>query len=504
MGFKFKSFLSAVAVMLTFATISISTFAECENGISSTINDTLEGDSTVGGEHTDVEYENDILSIGNEILEENSIVGEEHTDAEYEEEHADKYTLNNENQDVGCLHSVLYTFDNTTMTIDDVYEENAVSALLDDVLYYSDEHYAVILKDGIEIYDGFLEEGMIVQIYHSDDLYGEYTIGKLLEPVNFMLTSDDDYVKPLDDLNTSQHLTCQFNCEKDGQLCDWCLKNEPYFVNRIHDGQDISWSTIDGKTIRAMSGGTVINKVNTSSSTSWGSYVKIDHGNGLQTLYAHMQYNSPNVNVNQKISKGTAIGKVGNTGLSTSPHLHITVYLNGVAVNPKPYLDKATTFTAPKNDYRIIDGPLTIRSNPSTTATSYGTLSNGTSVSISNIEIGNGTYVFGKISSGTYQGRWIAIGTTTGEMYAVNMSDVWYVFDGPLNVRSTSSTSASSYGTIANGSSFKLTDVIISGNYVMGQIASSPNPILSSGSTCSVSNAKGHWIAINYCAPYID
>jgi len=421
--------------------------------------------------------------------------------------------MNSQDCEDECAHTILYTFNNTTMTIDDVYEQNTVSALLDDVSYYSDEHSAVILKDGNEVLDGCLEEGMIVQIYHGRQLYGEYTIGKLLQPSDSVMTasSAESCIKPLDALDISQDLTCQFECEKDNTLCDWCVENgyTEFIRTYPHNGQDISWSGIDGTTIRAMMDGTVIEKVNTSSKNGYGSYVKIDHGNGLITLYAHMQYNSPNVCKNQKVSAGTALGKVGNTGMSEGPHLHITVLENGVAKDPVPYLETASTYNPPSNTYKVIDGPLTIRADSSTTSTSYGTIANGTSISISKIEIGNGTYVFGLISSGTNKGRWISIGTTTGDIYAANMSDKWYIFDGPLNVRATASTSAASYGLISNGSLFYLSDVVISGDYIMGKIASSPAPVLESGSTCTVANAKGHWIAINYsannyCAPFIN
>lgn len=471
MKYKFKSLCTAFITVLSFMAVSVTTSAQ------SVDNAMMYDEANI-----------DVLRIENE-------------------DSKSDLALKSQNDKEECPHTVLYTFNNITMTVDDVYENNTVSALLDDISYYSDNHSAVILKDGNEVLDGYLEEGMVVQVFHDKQLYGEYTIGKLLQAANNVMTvsSAGSYVKPLDNLDISQHLTCQFECEKGGKLCDWCVKN--YYTDLVrqtpHNGQDISWPTIEGETIRTMISGTVIEKVNTSGTTGYGSYVKIDHGNGLVTLYAHMLYNSPNVSKNQKVSAGTAIGKVGNTGQSYGAHLHITVLVNGVAKNPVDYLKKSSTYVAPSNTYKIIDGPLTLRANPNTASTSYGTLANGTSVSISNIKIGNGTYVFGLISAGTYKGKWIAIGTTTGEMYAANMSDQWYVFDGPLNVRATSSTSASSYGLITNGSSFYLADIAISGNYIMGKIASSPTPVLQSGSTCTVANAKGHWVAINYCAPYI-
>lgn len=471
MNFKFKNLFKVFAIVLSLSATSVTAFAQSE-------------DITVAYDEKNIE-----------------VPYFESSDIESD------LTVNDQDHYETCAHTILYTFNDDTMTIDDVYEGNTVSALLDDISYYAEEHSAVILKNGNEVLDGYLEEGMIVQVYHGNQLYGEFTIGKLLPSSNDIMTvsSNASYIKPLDELDLSTDLTCRFNCEDNGQLCSWC-KSHGYtdlIRNDPHNGQDISWGTIDGKTIRTMQSGIVIDKANTSSTSGYGSYVKIDHGNGLKTVYAHMQYNSPNVKLNQKVSAGTAIGKVGNTGMSTGPHLHITVIKNGEATDPIEYLRYASTYVAPSNTYKIIDGPLTIRANPSTTSTSYGTLENGNTVSISNIKIGNGTYVFGLISSGTYNGKWIAIGTTTGDIYAANISDRWYVFDGPLNIRATASTSASSYGTIANGSSFYLSDVALSGSYVMGKIASSPTPSLTTGSTCTVANAKGHWVAINYCAPYI-
>jgi len=71
----------------------------------------------------------------------------------------------------------------------------------------------------------------------------------------------------------------------------------------------------------------------------YGYYVKIDHGNGIQTTYAHLD--SIAVVVGQKVSNGQQIGKVGNSGNSKGPHLHFEVYKNGVRVNPKNYFDKS-------------------------------------------------------------------------------------------------------------------------------------------------------------------
>lgn len=64
---------------------------------------------------------------------------------------------------------------------------------------------------------------------------------------------------------------------------------------------------------------------------SWGKWTLIDHPNGLATLYAHQDVIS--VTAGQKVATGEIIGYVGNTGFSTGPHLHFTVYAkDGVSV----------------------------------------------------------------------------------------------------------------------------------------------------------------------------
>ncbi|MCB0078283.1 MAG: M23 family metallopeptidase [Anaerolineales bacterium] len=67
-----------------------------------------------------------------------------------------------------------------------------------------------------------------------------------------------------------------------------------------------------------------------------GNTVVIDHGMGVFTLYAHLAQSD--VAVGQELARGDWIGTVGNTGLSTGPHLHWEVRINGRVVNPSDWL----------------------------------------------------------------------------------------------------------------------------------------------------------------------
>lgn len=111
---------------------------------------------------------------------------------------------------------------------------------------------------------------------------------------------------------------------------------EPYDAGagcNYHNGIDLAASSYTP--VRAAESGTVVQ-------AGWcdcglGYYVRIDHGDGIETVYGHMA-ESPYVSVGDVVSQGDVVGPVGSTGLSTGPHVHFMVIVNGATVDPMGYL----------------------------------------------------------------------------------------------------------------------------------------------------------------------
>lgn len=103
-----------------------------------------------------------------------------------------------------------------------------------------------------------------------------------------------------------------------------------YHTQRFHKGMDFVAPT--GTEIFATGDGTI-------SRAGWeqgyGNCVKINHGFGYETLYAHMS--KIKVRIGQRVKRGDVIGLVGNTGKSTAPHLHYEVHYKGQIMNPQNY-----------------------------------------------------------------------------------------------------------------------------------------------------------------------
>ncbi len=112
-----------------------------------------------------------------------------------------------------------------------------------------------------------------------------------------------------------------------------------YFGNRVapkagastdHKGIDIGASM--GASVIAAADGTVTT-VNYNSARGY--YIVIDHGNGYETLYQHLS--RQDVTGGDMVTAGQQIGAVGDTGISTAPHLHFEIHVNGTPVDPLQY-----------------------------------------------------------------------------------------------------------------------------------------------------------------------
>ena len=109
----------------------------------------------------------------------------------------------------------------------------------------------------------------------------------------------------------------------------WGWRSSPFNGKRsFHGGIDMAAGT--GTNIYAALDGTV---VECAYNATYGNYVVIKHHSGYRTLYAHMS--KITTKVGRYVYSSTKIGEVGNTGLSTGPHLHFAVYKNGASVNPQ-------------------------------------------------------------------------------------------------------------------------------------------------------------------------
>ena len=102
---------------------------------------------------------------------------------------------------------------------------------------------------------------------------------------------------------------------------------------RYHSGMDIDGYGHDGGAIVACDGGTV---VAAAYSDGYGNYIIIDHGNGVQTLYAHMSGFA--VGYGSVVSQGQTIGYLGMTGRATGVHCHLEVFINSQRVDPAGYV----------------------------------------------------------------------------------------------------------------------------------------------------------------------
>ena len=109
--------------------------------------------------------------------------------------------------------------------------------------------------------------------------------------------------------------------------------------HRMHRGVDLGLCHGEDRTIVAAFAGKVVKVRNQGRRKGYGRYVILDHGNGLTTLYAHLE--RWKVKVGDELQAGDTIGVGGNSGRSFGAHLHFEMRYNGVYINPETVYDFA-------------------------------------------------------------------------------------------------------------------------------------------------------------------
>lgn len=130
------------------------------------------------------------------------------------------------------------------------------------------------------------------------------------------------------------------------------------YNGNAHNGMDLGAPV--GTKIYAPLTGTVRNVGNTDlvpGCYSWGKWILIDHPNGLSTMYAHLSQAA--VSPGQKVKTGDVIGYIGNTGYSTGPHLHFTLYVSdGVQVQQFNQFKSVTSCGAALSPFAAVEAYL--------------------------------------------------------------------------------------------------------------------------------------------------
>ncbi|MBX9590059.1 MAG: M23 family metallopeptidase [Hyphomonadaceae bacterium] len=108
------------------------------------------------------------------------------------------------------------------------------------------------------------------------------------------------------------------------------MRRHPLLMTgKMHYGVD--WATAHGTPIMAAGDGVI---EEAGAKGEYGNYIRIRHANGYKTAYGHMARYAAGVGAGVRVRQGQIVGYVGSTGLSSGPHLHFEVLVNGVHVNP--------------------------------------------------------------------------------------------------------------------------------------------------------------------------
>ena len=184
------------------------------------------------------------------------------------------------------------------------------------------------------------------QVITNTKTMREYYISQLSEQERELQTKIDEYNTQVAEIEAEIKLLALNSISEDyiGGALTWPVPGYTSLTSlygmrvhpitgayKLHTGIDIS-APLNTSFVAAANG--IVSKA--TFNTAYGNMVIIDHGGGVQTLYAHG--NEILVQVGQTVSAGTEVLKVGSTGYSTGPHAHFEIRINGQTVNPLDYL----------------------------------------------------------------------------------------------------------------------------------------------------------------------
>ena len=196
-----------------------------------------------------------------------------------------------------------------------------------------------------------MQIGQVIRIPNQDGIYYAVKKGDTLESIAEKYETTVSHISTVNEL-FSDNLAINSSIFIPGAKMDWVNRQEvngdlfiwpyPGYVTsgygyriapfggtrQFHSGLDIGAPM--GAPLRAAMAGRV---AQVGHDNTFGNYVVINHHSGYRTFYAHLSV--VRVKAGAFVGTGERIGDVGSTGLSTGPHVHFTVYKNGVTVNPR-------------------------------------------------------------------------------------------------------------------------------------------------------------------------
>lgn len=229
-------------------------------------------------------------------------------------------------------------------------EEEIMTALKEDarIIY---KYYAVILNNQTV--------GLVDNIEEAEQAINQIKEEHKNDTIKLELSVTENYTENIDEISIETVQVAQAQVEeKVAALIEEDEKSKMPVVNGVllavtpvsgkvtsrfgavssirsgaHTGTDICCSV--GTPIKVVASGTV---TFAQMNGSYGNLIKVSHGNGVETWYAHCK--ELYATVGQQVKAGDVIAAVGMTGNTTGPHLHLEIRINGVAVNPQKYLYK--------------------------------------------------------------------------------------------------------------------------------------------------------------------